>query len=241
MADHIYDTEYALNEFSLAGELQMMDKLQKFKFNNIFDVGANIGEWTKMARERQPAGMFHLFEPVPEVYHRCVSAVHCDNVMVNPFGLSNENSTLDMLYDDDNDRLTTPCLELLRKHPRIRPLFMLAGDEYCRSRNVESIDFLKIDTEGHEFKVLKGFDTMLREGKIQTIQFEYGFANVLTKDLLIDFYRYLQPLGYSIGIQTPNGVHFREYTLCHENFMGPNYVAVHQSAPDIICEVQVTE
>jgi FkbM family methyltransferase len=240
MADHIYDTEYAMNEFSISGELQMMDKLSEFKLKQIFDVGANIGEWTKMVLERQDEALIDAFEPMPYVFKNFLENVEPNGrVMPNPFGLSSTCEIRDMLFDSDNDRLTTPCLELNREHPRIVPLIMLSGDEYCRSRGIESIDLIKIDTEGHEFQVLRGFENMLKNQKIAMIQFEYGFANVLTKDLLIDFYKLLQPFGYHIGIQTPEGIVFREYTLVHENFMAPNYVAVHGTAPEFMEAIQV--
>jgi FkbM family methyltransferase len=238
MADHVYDTEYAMREFTIAGEVQIMERLKEFQLTRIFDVGANIGEWTKMVQQTQPDADIHCFEPVPEVYHRLTTAVHGPNVMTNPFGLSSECQIIDMLFDRDNDRLTTPCLELQRELPQLRRLIMLSGAEYCSTREIEHIDFLKIDTEGHEFKVIKGFEEMLKTNPIPIIQFEYGFANVLTKDLLIDFYKFLKPLGYNIGLQHPNGVYFREYTLTHENFMGPNYVAVHGDYPQFMNAVQ---
>lgn len=239
MADHIYNTEYAMKEFTMAGEIDTMNKLKKYPLNMIFDVGANIGEWAKMARSYQPKAEIHSFEPVPSVFKTMVKNTIDYDVMPNPFGLSSACEIRDMLFSADNDRLTTPCLELQREQPEVVPLVMLGGDDYCRTRRIESIDFLKIDTEGHEFQVLKGFNHMLTAGKIAVIQFEYGYANVLTKDLLIDFYKLLKPLGYSIGIQTEQGVAFRDYTLLHENFNGPNYVAVHSTAPDFVVDLQI--
>lgn len=230
-----------MKEFEEAGEAQLMDRLMKFKFSTIFDVGANIGEWTKMVHDgRQPWAFIHCFEPMPRVYRKLLANVLKDQIMPNPFGLSDKIEMLDMLFDDTNDRLTTPCLELAREKPSIVPLLMVDGDSYCQSRNVEHIDFLKIDTEGHEFKVLKGFHHMLQSESIDIIQFEYGYANVLTKDLLIDFYRLLIPLGYTIGKLSPNGVDFKTYGLLDEDFKGPNYVAVRSKLTDVISEIQAS-
>lgn len=239
MADHVYDTNYARKEFEWGGEIQLMVKLSQFKFNTIFDVGANIGEWTKMVRPHQPEAAIHCFEPMPTVFKRLISNTIQCNVMPNPLGLSNCCEIRDMLFSEDNDRLTTPCLDIARVDPEVIPLIMVDGNTYCRSRKIETIDFLKIDTEGHEFKVLQGFDEMLKNGKIVVIQFEYGYANVLTKDLLIDFYKYLKPYGYEIGKLTKDGVIFKDYTLLDEDFQGPNFIAVHNSSPDLIAEIQV--
>lgn len=239
MADHIYDGEFAMKEFTLSGELQMMQKLSKFNLNTIFDVGANIGEWARMVVPTQSATRIHCFEPVPEVFLRLIDNTHDVPVMPNPFGLSSQCEIRDMLFDHDNDRLTTPCLELVRVSPEIRSLIMLDGQSYCASRKIETIDFLKIDTEGHEYQVLKGMGEVLENSKIGVIQFEYGYANILTKDLLIDFYKLLNPFNYTIGKLSPDGVDFRTYGLLDEDFKGPNYVAVHDSLPDIIKELQL--
>ncbi len=239
MADHVYDTEYAMKEFTIAGEVHTMETLSHYGLKTIFDVGANIGEWTKMTRGFFPDADIHAFEPVPSVFKTMVKNTIDTDVMPNPFGLSATCEIRDMLFSADNDRLTTPCMDLAREAPEIVPLVMLSGDEYCRTRKIETIDFLKIDTEGHEYQVLKGFENMLKDGKIAVIQFEYGYANVLTKDLLLDFYRLLKPLGYEIGLQTQHGIAFRDYNLTHETFQAPNYVAVHSSAPDFFVDLQV--
>lgn len=234
----IYDTEYAMNEFHRCGEIQLMDKLSEFELKTIFDVGANIGEWTKMALARNPDAVIHAFEPMPCVFKKALSNINLDRVYLNSFGLSSKLEFLNMLYDGDNDRLTTPCLELIRTDPKVLPLLMVDGDSYCCSREIESIDFIKIDTEGHEYKVLQGLSNLISNKKIDIIQFEYGYANVLTKDLLIDFYRMLIPHGYIIGKLLQDGVDFKTYGLTDEDFKGPNYVAVHESKTDIISKIQ---
>ena len=237
MADHIYDTEFAMKEFETSGELQLMQKLKRFELKTIFDVGANIGEWTKMVRDRTIDQDIHCFEPMPLVFRRLVFNTSELNVLPNSFGLSSQCEIRDMLFDHDNDRLTTPCLELARVQPEVIPLYMVDGSSYCRSRGIDFIDFLKIDTEGHEFQVLRGFGEELKEKRIKIIQFEYGYANILTKDLLIDFYRLLGS-DYTIGKLSPDGVDFKTYGLLDEDFKGPNYVAVHNSFPGIISEIQ---
>ena len=36
-------------------------------------------------------------------------------------------------------------------------------DSFCKKKNIDKIDLLKIDTEGHEAKVLKGANKMLKK------------------------------------------------------------------------------
>lgn len=239
MIEH-YDMEYATGEFQWSGESQLVEELlkNKYRFNTVFDVGANIGCWANLISG--VSENIHCFEPMPAVYDKL-----CDNApnkaTVNSFGLSDKTEWLNMKYTPNNDRLTTPCLDLARDEEAIiLPLLMVDGDSYCRSRQIDKIDYLKIDTEGHEFKVVNGFKDMIQHNKIDAIQFEYGYANVLTKDLLLDFYKLLNPLGYIIGKLTPAGVHFKDYNLLDEDFRGPNYVAVSQTCPGLISLLQVS-
>ena len=97
------------------------------------------------------------------------------------------------------------------------------------------IDILKIDTEGHDFCVLKGFSNFLQKAKIKVIQFEYGKTCIPPRITLGDFYNLLEPLGYSIGRLYPNQVKFQEYNLFRdEHFRMGNYVAVHRNYSDLI-------
>jgi hypothetical protein len=49
---------------------------------------------------------------------------------------------------------------------------VLTGERYCFDHQIEKIDFLKIDAEGHDLAVLMGFRGMLAEKKIEFIQAE---------------------------------------------------------------------
>ena len=49
-------------------------------------------------------------------------------------------------------------------------------DEFCRKRQIESIDILKIDTQGTELEILKGAAGMLSGGRIRVIYNEMILA-----------------------------------------------------------------
>jgi hypothetical protein len=52
---------------------------------------------------------------------------------------------------------------------------VFAGDDFCKKNNIDGMDLLKIDTEGYELEVLKGFSGMISAGKIRAIFCEVGF------------------------------------------------------------------
>jgi len=107
------------------------------------------------------------------------------------------------------------------------------GEKYCRENNIEDIELLKIDTEGHEVPILEGFRNILH--KIKTIQFEYGSTWILQKHFLWEAYELLEPAGFQIGRLYPNGVLFKSYERKKdEHFRMGNYVAVQKSNISII-------
>jgi FkbM family methyltransferase len=225
----IYDREYARGEFIEHGEYWLQNHLRD-KLNTIFDVGSNIGEWTRMAREMNPLSEIHTFEVVPNTYRKFLKNIFIDERLVpNGFGLSNEFGVMRIKWRKDYDAVSTFVEKLRVDNSEWIDCLVVPGDSYVQSRNIEYIDFLKIDTEGAEGLVLKGFEETLKQNKVGIIQFEYGLAAILTKWLLVDAYEYLTPFGFKLGKLTKNGIEFHEYALYHETFNGPDYVAVHES------------
>ena len=102
-------------------------------------------------------------------------------------------------------------------------------------QGIEAIDFLKIDTEGMDLRVIKGFGDELQ--KVKVIQFEYGIFNISSHDLLADFFSHLTTRGFSIGKIFPRHVDFFAYDWPMENFFGANFLAVHQSETELISKL----
>jgi hypothetical protein len=111
---------------------------------------------------------------------------------------------------------------------------VFSGQAVCDQLNISQIDFLKIDVEGAEHLVLKGFGDMLSTNQIKIIQFEYGECNKITRFLLGDFYDLLCKRGYIVGKIFPYGVEFKDYKIRDDDFIGPNYLAVLESEKKII-------
>jgi polynucleotide 5'-kinase involved in rRNA processing len=74
-------------------------------------------------------------------------------------------------------------------------------DEVIEKEKIVRIDFLKIDTEGHELAVLEGASNALKAGIIRCIQFEFNEMNVVSRTFFKDFKNILKdfngmlPLG----------------------------------------------
>lgn len=111
---------------------------------------------------------------------------------------------------------------------------LINGDDFLKNNKIKEVDFIKIDVEGAEYETILGFEEHIEKGKIKMIQFEYGFINITTKKLLIDFYNYFESKGYMVGNIFPKYVEFRKYEFKHEDFLLPNFIAVKKTETELI-------
>ena len=211
--------------FHTNGENWLWGKLKNLKFDCIFDVGANIGEWSIGASEEFKANKIFAFEPIPRTYDLLVKNIVNHNIQAINIALSNINGEIEFYFSFERSYLSTS----LSKSDDCKFLKTICpvqrGDDFCQDLNIENIDFLKIDTEGNDFKVLKGFEDKIKKNQIRLIQFEYGPFAIDSKDLLKDFYDLLNQYGYIICKIYPNHIELREFHIHSENFILSNYIA----------------
>jgi len=96
------------------------------------------------------------------------------------------------------------------------------------------ISLLKIDVEGLDLSVLRGFSNAISEGRVGFVQFEFTLWAAITNTQLKDFYDLLGPAGYSIGKIYPTYIDWRPYKPEQEIYVRANFAAVHKSRPDLI-------
>jgi FkbM family methyltransferase len=157
----------------------------KDKINIIFDVGC-----------RQDSlfinfnGEVHYFDPINSFIENLKNQKNINKKSYfNNFGLSNENNEIYYYpkYESFYDR--TKSCGMSDDSNKILA-YIKKGKDYVINNNIETIDFLKIDTEGYELNVLTGFDDFLENIKI--IQFEYGGTFLDNNIKLIDVINYLE-------------------------------------------------
>jgi FkbM family methyltransferase len=227
-------------DYEKNGEFDVLRKISNtLVVETIFDVGANIGNWTINAAKIFPNARIYSFEIVESTYKSLKNnCIDYHNVNVFNFGLSHKKDKIDVYYSPDDSGAATGIKDFSHKfHGRkvqIVSGVTISGQDFCENNDIDHIDFLKIDVEGFEPNVLRGFSNMLERGAIQIIQFEYGYINIKTNFLLRDFYELLKKYNMQIGKIYPNYVEFKAYDYKDENFMGPNYLAVHNDLHDLI-------
>ncbi|MFH1387063.1 MAG: FkbM family methyltransferase [bacterium] len=219
------------------GELRILKIMTHFSPKCVFDVGANVGEWSKTISRQYPKCVVHAFEIVSSTYNELVNNTKdLKNVITNNFGLSNEEGVIAISLGRESSTATGCKIESMKFHDQyynreIKCEIRKASD-YLKERAIQVIDLLKIDVEGMDLKVIKGFGDQIK--KVRVIQFEYGIFNIASHDLLYDYCRYFKQNGFIVGKIFPNYVYFFEYHFNMENFYGSNYLAVRNDEKEII-------
>ncbi len=201
----------------------------------IFDIGANIGEYSEMLSEYalkyNKDVKMHLFEPTKG----CFSVISKkfsgrSDIILNNFGVSNEKARTAIYYDKEKSvlaslyqrDLTAYGLEL----DQAEDIMLQRMDTYIKESGIKHISFIKIDIEGHELVAFEGFSEYLDADFIDYIQFEYGGTNLDSHSSLIEIYALLESKGFKLAKVMPSGLEMRSYSPFMENFNYSNYVAI---------------
>jgi FkbM family methyltransferase len=219
--------------------MTVLKKISKFNPEIVIDGGANLGLYSLITNQIIPDCKIYAFEPVGSTYDKMVKNINEHNKIIPVMkGLFKENCSheINIFHSDDHSSLYDvqgASYELNHK----QTIELVRGDDFIKENDIEFIDVLKLDIEGAEYDALLGFENSIRNGKIKLIQFEYGYINITTKKLLIDYYNFFEEKGYAIGKIFPKKVEFRKYSFIHEDFIGPNFVAVKKTETELIASL----
>jgi FkbM family methyltransferase len=159
----------------------------------VFDVGANIGNYSKMVREIFGDNAdIYAFEPSLKTFERLLQ--NTCNIKIKPynFGLSNRNESCTLYTNKEASGLASVYQRNLEhfgvEMNKTETIEMKTIDNFCFANNIRKIHFLKMDVEGHELKVLDGAQRMMNEKRIEFIQFEFGGCNIDSKNIFPRFF-----------------------------------------------------
>ena len=220
------------------GELRVVKLMSVIDPKCIFDVGANVGEWSQIASDIFPSAEIHAFEIVPTTFSELrTNTSNLKNVVPINFGLSDEETDIAIyLGAQGSTDATAFKIEGMTLHDKHYVTEVQGhtrkGIDYLTEQRIDVIDFLKIDVEGMDLRVIKGFEDAIT--KVRALQFEYGIFNISSHDLLADFCQHLKRYGFVVGKVFPKSVTFFDYDYNMENFHGSNYVAVRRDDTSLI-------
>ena len=164
---------YLFNEYENNQIKYLIKNIRGSNFEYFIDVGANSGVYSLIVNKKFQNIKIKSFEPIKKSIKKFIINQKLNpklkNIKIYKFGLSNKNTSLlmkskvrDKYIQTGGFGVTTKKDKLSNFH--IEKAFFRKGDDILRIKNKNVV--LKIDTEGHEEFVLKGFQKFLKKNKI---------------------------------------------------------------------------
>jgi FkbM family methyltransferase len=212
-----------------SGELFVIDYLRRKTSSQqdviIFDVGANVGEYSKTLSDKFPNGRIFSFEALPATFEILKGNLRtCENVTLVNYALGDQEETRAIYTDGAGSGLTSFYPRESMNQPEAVHISVTTVDLFCEKNNISNIDFLKIDVEGFEFEVLKGAEKMISSGRVANIQFEFGENYLNTGIHLQTFFQFLS--AYNVSRVLRNGLRrYEHFDKIWEVYSAANYLA----------------
>lgn len=202
----------------------------------VFDIGANKGDWSAYALSITPDILLYIFEPIPTVFRILKNNIISPSATFFNIAVSETNTTKTFFYYDKNLRFSEFSSLYRRSEDIERILNMMPTaitvstknlDTICEEQSLSRIDYLKIDTEGAEWEIIRGATGLLANRTISVLQFEYGGNYQDAGTTLEQIYKFLTHYDYSVFRIIPNAlIYIDSWDQVLENYQNSNYIAL---------------
>jgi FkbM family methyltransferase len=220
-----------------SGELLILQNILRERVNHciVFDVGANVGNYTKYILSIDPLINVYCFEPSSRTFESLkenLSIYTQSPINLYNFGLS-ENERVSILHSDTENSGFASIYKRRLDHLNIfldkeEQIVLKTLDTFCSDNGIENIYLLKLDVEGHELSVLKGANNLIKNDKISYLQFEFGGCNIDSRTYFQDLYYLLKPNFKIYRILKDGLYHIENYSELDEIFVTTNYLAINK-------------
>ena len=209
----------------------------------ILDVGANIGCTSLLFSDLgQQVVAFEPLERTFELLRKNVGLAKKNNIRILQLALGDENKEAEIYFSDTNRSTAFVLDRTERDDSKTAVIRIKRLDDLFPEIDLDCLDFIKIDVEGYELRVLKGAkDTIDRYRPIVQMEFNSWTLDVQQRICMpdfIDFILTMFPLAYVfhrksfIDLRTTKG----RYEAMAQNLLHRKYMELVCA----FCEEQLT-
>ena len=185
-----------------------------------FDIGCNVGEFGEFLIDNKFKGQIYMFDALDNINKKLLNN---NNIIFNKILFWNKSEKIKFYIDKNNPAAgTNSPFDMLNlgynTETNHEEFISQTLDNFILSNDIKKIDYLKIDVEGSEFKILQGLKDSLNKNKIKYIHLEYGHAAMADRVYVRDFVNYLTNFGMEMYVIIPNGLRKVAYKPHFENY-----------------------
>jgi FkbM family methyltransferase len=210
---------------------QFLKELNNFKIVNpiLLDVGANVGNWSKLVNSQLMCCEIHAFEPSKETFFALAEfAKSVPNIYIYNFACGDENTSRNLYYDEVKSGMASLSKRNLKhlniEFEKFESVEIRRLDTFLSNSSIKPHG-LKIDVEGHELEVLKGLGDHIYGLKV--IQFEFGGTDLDSRVFFHDFWSFFEDKGFDLYRLSPRGkIRVNSFQETDEVFSFTTYFAI---------------
>ena len=182
--------------------IKFLSKKNLTKIDVLFDVGAHKGESIELFQNMNVKKIIS-FEPSPinflrlkNIKEHYIKKFDKTEILIENIGLGNENKEINFKQFEESSSSTMKEIDeessyfkkkfnLLNyfskeKQYKILKVKITTLEDYMNLNKINKISFLKIDTEGYEYEILKGLKKKMQ--LVDMIMFEHHYDNMIIKN-----------------------------------------------------------
>ena len=181
--------------FKVTGEKSFIELIRN-EIDLSLDIGANTGEYTKLLLENTNSKVVS-FEPLPVAFKELkkIKLKFKNRLNIYNVAIGINNNEQDLFYGEEKSEKASliPNLEKLsfvglnnKNKISVNVKKLDYFENYFKDKK---IDFIKIDTEGFEYEVLRGAEKILLEHKPKFIQIEFNWHQLIRNHTLYQLFK----------------------------------------------------
>ncbi len=166
----------------------------------LFDVGANVGQTLEAFLDGFSRPIVHAFEPSPKTFSILSERFGSrPGVTLQRLALGDQQGTIPFFVTADDSVNDSPLARVWAVETVEVTVDVMTIDAYCARHAIEAIDFLKIDAQGYDMRVLRGARGLLDRRRVRLFSAEVMLDPMYEgQPTLVDLLTFGADAGYEL-------------------------------------------